>query len=163
MANSDQAVNLLRYNLVSTVLEYFAGSLWTPLQLRPIQTSITSTVSNNTTSTSFVATVLSLSYTAASIGRNLKFTVSGVGFLATGGNTAQYTILKDGVNIVTTGLQEYTAAAGGTIFPVHFTYMTPAIDNAAHTYAVALKSTGGSSVQFGTGDITTNSFIIEEF
>lgn len=163
MANSDQAVNLLRYNLVSTVLEYFAGSLWTSIPLRPIQASFTSTASNITTSTSFVATVLSLSYTGASIGRNLKFTVSGVGFLATGGNTVQYTILKDGVNLVGVGMQEYTAAAGGTIFPVHFTYMTTVPDGAAHTYAVALKSTGGSSVQFGTGDVTTNSFIIEEF
>lgn len=126
--------------------------------------TILSTASNITSSTTYVDTALTISYASTGAGHDMDLIVNGVLYLSTGGDTVQVTIAVDGNNtaLVSAGMQEYSAAAGGTILP--FGFMFPSVTlSGTHTYTVRIRSTGGHSVQLGTGDVTTNVFVIKEY
>jgi hypothetical protein len=124
--------------------------------------SFGTTSTSTTSSTSYAATNVQKSYTGTS-GNKVKVTVTGVGYLSTNGDTVNYVLMKDGTAINTLGDQEYSAVAGGTIFPISFIVQDTIADTSAHLYQVYQKSAGGHSVQLGTGDGTNNIIFIEEF
>jgi hypothetical protein len=165
-AIASPATGLIIFNTTTAQPEVYNGTAWVAIggSTSPlVQIAKASTiVGDGTSSTSFVATSLTKSFTGTA-GHIVRITVSGVGFMSTSGNTAVYTVLKDGTTLNAGGFQEFSMNGANTICPLSFQAFDTIADGAAHTYAVGQKSTGGTQIQFGTGDNTVNYLVIEEF
>lgn len=169
--NCRTRMNLVNISTLTVPNIYFTdGSTQTtaaPTVYYGLQNSTQTAVAGQTTTTSssFVATFLSVTITPTSASSRIKITVSSLGETPNNGSNLAVSIYRGTTNLGST--QGFTiaysaASPGGQIdAPVHITYIDSPATTSATTYGARVLSNGGGSVAFGRND-TISTITAEE-